>query len=277
MNPIDPVGFSISMTGVVRRAGEIAEALRGRAQNHPKLSESSAVKQALTEAVLRVQEEILQALLQDFPDCSLAAEEDTPSVSLFSSEAPATVIIDPIDGTLRSYLEGAGPYAVIVGLVLAGRVHAALVAVPQEGIVFRGAVGNGVQGILGAGEARDIRVRADGRRILVSHTLEGKLLRALEAEGFEVEPACGGAIAVAPLIPGVCAGLRLVASSAEGGVSIRGRVGVLLAREAGAHIRGDAGREFPLDLESPNWSLRITANEEDQARIERALEASAES
>ena len=54
----------------------------------------------------------------------------------------------------------------------------------------------------------------------------------LRDHGCEVVSSCGGAVSVAPLIPGVRAGVRWAGS--ETGVSIRGRIGVLIAREAGA-------------------------------------------
>ena len=38
----------------------------------------------------------------------LAAEEDTPTTACFARSGPELVVIDPIDGTLRCYLEVAG-------------------------------------------------------------------------------------------------------------------------------------------------------------------------
>ena len=122
----------------VRQAASIARALEGRVRNRPKDGEDSAAKAALTLADTAAQEAILVPLLEHFPDVSLLAEEDTPSVGSFPHQADECVVIDPIDGTLRCYLEAAGPYAVMVGLVrrrpLRGRDRRA----PPRGALLRG-------------------------------------------------------------------------------------------------------------------------------------------
>jgi fructose-1,6-bisphosphatase/inositol monophosphatase family enzyme len=256
----------------VRRAAEIARALEGRVANRPKSHEESDVKQALTEADTLAQEALLDALHPLFPDVCLAAEEDTPGVSRFPGEADARVVIDPIDGTLHSYLEGSGPYAVMIGLVVGGMYESGLVALPREGLLFAGTRGAGAFTSRGGGPLRPARVEADGDRILVSHGMPEAVVSKLRDDGFEVISACGGAVAVAPLIRGVRAGLRF-ASNNDIGISIRGRIGCLVAAEAGAIVRGDGGNEFPTDDTTRAATLRVTAQEEDQPRLARALEA----
>ena len=92
----------------VLRAAAFARSLEGTVANAPKLHEASLVKQALTMADLGTQEIILKALLECFPDVSLAAEEDTETVDAFPKEADAQVVIDPIDDEIaRAY--GARP------------------------------------------------------------------------------------------------------------------------------------------------------------------------
>ena len=263
--------FSISLTPAVRRASEVALELEGRVTNRPKASETTAVKQALTEADILAQEEILEVLQDCYPCVSLAAEEDTPRVKHFPSDSRALVIIDPIDGTLNSYLNGKGPYSVIVGLALERRVCAGLVALPREGLIFRGREGGGAQVVAQDGSVSPIEARADGDRVMVSHSVGEDIRAALQAEGFEVISGSGGAVSVAPLLPGVRAGLRLASSESENGVSIRGRVGLTIAREAGAIVRGAHGEDFPMDLDSPHWTLCVSAQEEDQRCFERLL------
>jgi hypothetical protein len=263
--------FSVSLTPAVQRAAEIALELEGRVSNRPKASERTAVKQALTEADISVQEEILGALLEHYPNVSLAAEEDTPRVKGFRTDSPALVIIDPIDGTLHSYLNGEGPYSVIVGLAYERRMRSGLVALPREGLLFRGREGGGAQVVAKNGSACAVEALADGDRVIVSHSVGDDIRAALQAEGLEVIPGSGGAVSIAPLLPGVRAGLRLASRESRNGISIRGRVGLTVAREAGAFIRGDRAETFPVDLDTPHWTLCVTAEEEDQQRIERLL------
>ena len=81
----------------------------------------------------------------------------------------------------------------------------------------------------------------------------------LAEQGYETISSCGGAVAVAPLIPGVVAGVRY--ASGEGGVSIRGRAGVVISRAAGACVVGEGGAAFPPDMDTPAPTLRIAAND----------------
>ena len=78
-------------------------------------------------------------------------------------------------------------------------------------------------------------------------------------------------MAVAPLIRGVRAGVRY--ASGELGVSIRGRIGAVIAAEAGAIVRSAEGPDFPLDLDTPASTLCVTVTEDDQATLRGALAA----
>ena len=77
---------------------------------------------------------------------------------------------------------------------------------------------------------------------------------------------------MAPLVPGVRAGLRWVRESAAG-VSIRGRIGVLIAEEAGALVRCETGDGFPRGLDTPASALLVAANEADVVALQDALAA----
>jgi len=110
--------FASAMLPAVRQAAALARRLEGRVQNVPKLHEATDVKQALTAADMTAQETLLEPLLQLYPGVALAAEEDTPTVAQFSEASESLVVIDPIDGTLRSYLEVNGPYSIILGLAV---------------------------------------------------------------------------------------------------------------------------------------------------------------
>ncbi|MDE0884510.1 MAG: hypothetical protein OSB70_03135 [Myxococcota bacterium] len=266
-----PADFVTKMTPAVYRAAELARLLEGTVVNTPKLGERTAVKQALTEADTRVQEIILSELYEHFSTVALAAEEETPGVERFPAQGESLVIIDPIDGTLHSYLEKRGPYAVIVGLALGGELKSALVALPREGVLFRGSLGAGAETLGSEKVAERASATADGDVILVSHNVPDPIRLALSAEGLEVVPACGGAVAVAPLIEGVRAGLRLADRANATGISIRGRVGLVIAREAGVSILGDRGQTFPVNLDEPHWALTLAADESDQSMLQRII------
>jgi fructose-1,6-bisphosphatase/inositol monophosphatase family enzyme len=256
----------------VREASKLARRLEGRVANQPKPHENSAVKQALTEADTRVQEVLLLSLADHFPDVALAAEEDTASVSRFPKHAPSQVVIDPIDGTLNSYLEARGPYALMMGLVVRNRYEAAFVALPREGLLFAAARGEGGFAARAGGPLRPVRAELRGNRVLVAHAVPQPARSWLESQGYEVIPACGGALSIAPLVVGCRAGLRW---SPDGsiGISVRGRIGALIAAEAGCFVRAENGRDFPLDQTTRAATLRVTAREEDLNVLDEALRA----
>jgi fructose-1,6-bisphosphatase/inositol monophosphatase family enzyme len=255
----------------LREAASHARSLEGRVVNSPKLGEITPVKQAMTQADATTQEILLRALLAHYPDVCLAAEEDTESIARFPVDSAARVIIDPIDGTLHSYLEAKGPYATIVGLVVDDRYRAGLVGLPREGLFFAASRGDGARIGLPGRPMREVRAHADGERVLVANNTPAIVAEYLGEQGFEVIFACGGAVSVAPLIPGVRAGLRW--APGESGISIRGRVGALISREAGALVRCGADREFPDDTESPAPVLLAACSEKDIALLRDALEA----
>jgi fructose-1,6-bisphosphatase/inositol monophosphatase family enzyme len=255
----------------VRRAAAIARALEGRVANRPKQSEATPVKAALTEADSAAQEAILVPLLEHFPGVGLRAEEDTPSVAEFPAEEKRFAVVDPIDSTLRSYLEGAGPYSVMVGLCIEGRFDAALVALPREGLLFDGFQGGGARMARPRAEPRPLRAEPVGTRVLVSHETPPAVQDRLRERGFEVAFGSGGAISVAPLIPGVRAGLRLANRSA--GISIRGRIGLLISSEAGALMESERGERFPSRIDQPAQALLLAASEEDIDHLRYALAA----
>ena len=245
----------------MRQAASIARALEGRVPNQPKSAETTEVKRALTIADTAAQEALLVPLLENFPQVALEAEEDTESVAHFDQSGVARVVCDPIDGTLRSYLEARGPYSVMLGLEQDGRYEAALVALPREGLFFDAVRGHGARCCRAGSVSRRVTGSQSGRRVLVSNGMPAEVCDVLRAQGWEVVPASGGAVAVAPLIKGVRAGLRW--GNAENGVSIRGRIGLLIAREAGLLVCGSDGEPFPDDQVSTAHALLVAGGAED--------------
>lgn len=255
----------------LRQASSIARALEGRVSNTPKDAESTAVKQALTVADTASQEAILVPIYERYPELRLEAEEDTATAALFRGNAESLVVVDPIDGTLHHFLEHKGPYAVMVGLARRGRYEAALIALPREGIFFEATLGNGAFKARAGRLTKSCSASADGNAVLVSTNMPADVLEALRGEGLDPRPGCGGAIAVAPLLRGFCGGLRWAPALAEG-VSTRGRVGLLIAREAGAIVRGVNQEEFPADLRTPGPVLAVAADEDSSKRLGAAVQ-----
>ena len=262
-----PNHFVEVLSPAIRQAAAIARALEGQVANEPKTGAGSAVKAALTIADTASQEALLVPMLEHFPDVSLAAEEDTPTVEAFQSQGTSQVVIDPIDGTLHSYLEGRGPYATMVGLAVEGRYEAALVALPREGIFLDAVRGGPVRRARTRAKSKDWVAAARGRRVLVHHEMPKVVVAALEQSGYDVVFGCGGAISVAPLLKGFCGGLRLAKDS----ISIRGRIGLLIAAEAGALITTESGEAFPDDLDTLARGLALAAEPADLEALQSAL------
>jgi len=269
--------FVRTLLPAFEQAAAIALALEGRVANRPKEGESREAKAALTLADTAAQEALLVPLLSEFRAVQLEAEEDTPSVLLFRGSSDRRIVVDPIDGTFNYFLKRRGPYAVMAGLAEAGRYRAALVALPREGLLFWGESGGGF-GTCEIDSAPRVRWNvADG--VFVSDTAPEPVLAALHAQGFAVQLASGGAISVAPLVPGFVAGLRFAPRPAARvtptSVSVRGRIGLLIAREAGVAVTRADGLPFPEAIDAPAESLLVARDPAVAQRILLALKATA--
>jgi len=69
-------------------------------------------------------------------------------------------------------------------------------------------------------------------------------------------------------VPGVRGGLRLATVRS---ISTRGRIGALIAREAGALVETASGEPFPAALDAPVSSLVVADAPEVAAEIRKAL------
>jgi fructose-1,6-bisphosphatase/inositol monophosphatase family enzyme len=253
-----PAEFVRTLSPALDQASAIAAALQGRVSNIPKAGEQTAVKAALTIADTAAQEALLVPLLARFRAARLEAEEDTHSVELFEGTAAALrIVIDPIDGTFHFYLAHRGMYAVMAGFAVDGRFEAALVALPREELRFEAVRGRGAQRATIGSEATPASCTRDGRRLLLSDGVPEAVETRLRAAGFETGRACGGAVALAPLVPGVRGGLRIAKYAT---ISVRGRIGVLIAREAGALAETADGAPFPDSLDEPATSLVVASD-----------------
>ncbi len=270
MHAPPPEEFVRALGPALRQAASIARALEGRVANRPKAGEVTAVKAALTIADTAAQEALLVPLFDRFPGVCVEAEENTAPVARFSQRGDSLVVIDPIDGTLRFYLEGLGPYGVMVGLAVCGVYEAGLVALPRQNLAFSAVRGGGAEFADGDESPRAARVETDGNVVYISHDLPAAAIARLRERGYRVAPACGGAISVAPLVPGVAAGLR-VAGGSPADVSIRGRIGALIAEEAGALVYTEGGERFPRDIGTKARALIVAASERELEVLDEAL------
>jgi len=252
------------------QAAAIASALEGRVPNVGKAGEDSAVKAALTIADTAAQEALLVPLLGAFRDVRLEAEEDTRSVALFTGRDARRVVIDPIDGTLHFYLGARGPYAVMAGLALHDRYEAALVALPREGWLFDAVRNEGARRRqLQDGAIESLARAAGGDAVLLTDGVPERVAERLRASGFDVRRACGGAVAIAPLLPGVRGGIRVATET----ISTRGRIGLLIATEAGAIVETGTGEPFPAAIDAPVASLVVASEPAVARELGAALDA----
>lgn len=252
----------------VREASRIARELEGQVANRPKPDEATPVKAALTVADSEAQEAILAPLADELPTVMLRAEEDTPSVARFAPQNDYLVVVDPIDGTLHAYLEGSGPYSVMTGLALGDRYQASVIALPREDLLVYGRVGEIVRVERLSGDGAAPSDDGPKRDVLVSQGVSAGAVERLRAGGYNPRFGSGGAISIAPFLPGVCAGLRV--SRGPEGVSIRGRVGVMLSRNADCAVASEEG-EFPDDLWSRSETLLVSRDNEAIAALRAAL------
>ena len=237
---ISPREFVERMTLPVQQAMAAVRWLEGRVRNRPKVDELTPEKAALTDGDC-VSQEILLVALRAYCAVDLGdgrrGHADRRGVRCRTGRAE-TVVIDPIDGTAR-YLRGDGPYAILVGLEREGRVEAALVAVPQFGVLARAVRGGGVEVSIGDAAFAPVRAKRSGAQLLVSHGLPQDVRARANAALLKPIVAAGGAIGVAPLLDGCCGGLRIAADAT--GVSRRAWISALPTLEAGGCVESLVG------------------------------------
>jgi fructose-1,6-bisphosphatase/inositol monophosphatase family enzyme len=252
-----PREFAEALTGSVWAAAAAVRWLAGRVHNAPKLHEATPSKQALTEADCVSQEILLCGLRERFPWIELDAEEDTPGVQVFAANrSEYRAIIDPIDGTLH-YLDRDGVYAILVGLEQHGRVEASLVALPESDLLIRAVRGQGAEIAWSGGPFRPLVSPSGGRRLLISKSLRAESQDDLCKQGYELAAACGGAIGVAPLLPGTGGAVRI--SDQPDGLSRRTWVATLATLEAGGVVETLAG-PFPTRYEPGIRGVLVAPN-----------------
>jgi 3'(2'), 5'-bisphosphate nucleotidase len=125
------------------------------------------------------------------------------------------VLIDPLDGT-KEYVAGSSEYTVNLAIVQDGAPAFGLVAVPAQGLIYRGAVGRGAERLAmsadgtlqsSPGSAQPIRVRtppADGLVAAVSRShLDAATIALLNRLSVTDRVACGSALKFCRVAEGI--------------------------------------------------------------------------
>lgn len=126
--------------------GELALSAQGNVKNIGKKIETlekdtlETAQRRAAQTVIdgQVQELILQTVVRmgESHDFFLDAEEETPSVKLFTNRKSRTsLVIDPIDGTFE-YLQGRDGYSICVGLLEDGAILTAIVYFPARRCLY---------------------------------------------------------------------------------------------------------------------------------------------
>ena len=125
------------LTGAAEEAGRIA---LSHFREDPRTWDKPGDAGPVTEADLAVDAYLKQALLGARPGTGWLSEETADDGSRLT--APASFIVDPIDGT-RAFVEGARDWAISIALVEAGRPTAAVVHLPARELTYTAALGQG--------------------------------------------------------------------------------------------------------------------------------------
>ena len=121
-----------------RASLKISEIYRGDYAVNYKSDESP-----VTSADLASEGVILPLLRERFPECSILSEEsaDEDSAERLTNEN-GVFIVDPLDGTVE-FVNRTGEFAVSVGFSVAHRVTAGVIAIPEKGLLYYAAEGEG--------------------------------------------------------------------------------------------------------------------------------------
>src|SRR5262249_49955089 len=120
-----------ALEDLVRRAGELALAKRGRGA-----AEEKADRTLVTEADREGEGVLVSALATILPEAAVLAEEG----SVRTGAGSLCVVIDPIDGT-SAFLAGLPTWCVSLGVLEGGRAIAGVIHVPCTGETYGAAAG----------------------------------------------------------------------------------------------------------------------------------------
>jgi 3'(2'), 5'-bisphosphate nucleotidase len=144
--------------GLARRAGEAALAFYGKPL---RVEHKEEFDEPVTQADRAVNELIVRALGETFPEDGLLAEESVDTSRRIGRER--VWMIDPIDGT-KGFIAGTGDFAVQIGLAVEGRAALGVLYAPATDVLYWAARGHGAWVLRPTSEA-DAGPRAERLRV----------------------------------------------------------------------------------------------------------------
>ncbi|HEX8336674.1 MAG TPA: 3'(2'),5'-bisphosphate nucleotidase CysQ [Pyrinomonadaceae bacterium] len=199
---------------LARRAGEAALAYYGKPM---RVEHKDEFDEPVTQADRAVNELIVRALREQFPDDGLLAEE---SVDTDRRIGRARVwMIDPIDGT-KGFIAGTGDFCVQIGLAVEGRAALGVLYAPATDVLYWAARGHGAWVVRPTSEA-GASVKAE--RLGVTAETELGRMRLAESRSHR-----------GPRMESVVSALGVRAEVRSHSVGIK--VGLLVERQADLYI-----------------------------------------
>jgi 3'(2'), 5'-bisphosphate nucleotidase len=216
-----------------------------------------ADRSPVTDADERSQTILLQAMARLMPGVAVVSEEMAIRPSRLGD---VFVLIDPLDGT-KEYVAGSSEYTVNLAIMRDGDPVAGIVAVPAEGVIYRGIVGRGAErlamsrdGEIAASSAvQPIKVRVAPRGGLIaavsrSH-LDSTTVALLDRLHVAQRVACGSALKFCRVAEGIADIYPRLATTCEWDVAaghalVAAAGGAVTLPEGGVLRYGDAARDF---------------------------------
>jgi len=211
----------------------------------------------VTDADERSQAILLEAMARLMPGVAVVSEEMATQPSRLGD---VFVLIDPLDGT-KGYVAGSSEYTVNLAILQEGRPVAGIVAVPAEGLIYRGVAGHGAERLAMARDgaipdpaaAQPINVRSVPPRDLVaavsrSH-LDPATIALLDRLHIGRRVPCGSALKFCWVAEGSADIYPRLATTCEWDVAaghalVEAAGGTVTLPEGGALRYGDAASDF---------------------------------
>ena len=122
---------------LARRAGEAALAYYGKPM---RVEHKGEFDEPVTQADRAVNELVVRALREEFPEDGILAEESVDTGRRIGRER--VWMIDPIDGT-KGFIAGTGDFCVQIGLAVGGRAALGVLYAPATDVLYWAARGHG--------------------------------------------------------------------------------------------------------------------------------------
>jgi 3'(2'), 5'-bisphosphate nucleotidase len=199
---------------LARRAGEAALSFYGKPM---RVEHKEEFDEPVTQADRAVNELIVRALREEFPDDGVLAEESVDTDRRIGRER--VWMVDPIDGT-RGFIAGTGDFCVQIGLAVAGRAALGILYAPATDVLYWGARGHGAWVVRPTSEAGE-SLKAE--RLSVTTETELSRMRLAESRSHR-----------GPRMESVVSALGVRAEVRSHSVGIK--VGLLVEKQADLYI-----------------------------------------